>query len=65
MPTSTDELPRTGSWYTIKVTGTGGLKFENTSSVNLQRKSMSIMIQTDKGAYKPGQEGMEPFTAWL
>ena len=45
------------SSYTLVVTGTGGLKFSHSRSVNVKSKSLSIFIQTDKAVYKPGQTG--------
>ena len=43
--------------YGLRVRGTGGLTFENQTRINLQAKSISIFIQTDKATYKPGQTG--------
>ncbi|KAK3607704.1 hypothetical protein CHS0354_016728 [Potamilus streckersoni] len=41
--------------YRINVKGTGGIIFENSNYLNFQTKSSSILIQTDKAIYKPGQ----------
>ncbi|XP_067663894.1 CD109 antigen-like isoform X3 [Haliotis asinina] len=41
--------------YKLKVTGSGGLTFSNETTLTFNHKSMSILIQTDKAMYKPGQ----------
>ncbi|XP_070574483.1 CD109 antigen-like [Ptychodera flava] len=41
--------------YSLSVVGEGGLDFENSTNINLESKGMSILIQTDKAIYKPGQ----------
>ena len=44
--------------YFLKVTGTGGLEFENyTQGIRFEEKSSSVLVQTDKAIYKPGQTG--------
>ena len=46
------------SSYTLVVSGTGGgVSFFNSTSVDVQTKSLSCFIQTDKATYKPGQRG--------
>lgn len=44
-----------GQNFGIKIEGDGGQLFTNWSRVNFQAKSASILIQTDKAIYKPGQ----------
>jgi CD109 antigen len=39
--------------YTLKVEGLNGIIFSETASLSLNRKRSSILIQTDKGMYKP------------
>ena len=34
-----------------------GLKFENEKSIRLEKKGVSVFIQTDKALYKPSQTG--------
>ncbi|KAL3881057.1 hypothetical protein ACJMK2_033253 [Sinanodonta woodiana] len=41
--------------YKININGTGGIVFENYDYLNFQAKSSSVLIQTDKAIYKPGQ----------
>ncbi|KAL5015784.1 hypothetical protein ScPMuIL_005373 [Solemya velum] len=41
--------------YTLSVTGSRGLTFFNSTSITFESKSMSVLIQTDKAIYKPGQ----------
>ncbi|XP_046569084.1 CD109 antigen-like isoform X2 [Haliotis rubra] len=41
--------------YRLHVRGSGALQFEREQSVYLRSKSISVMIQTDKAMYKPGQ----------
>ena len=43
--------------YRLSVKGTGGLNFENSTGLDFMGKSYSIMIQTDRAMYKPGQTG--------
>lgn len=40
--------------YKLVVKGVQGAKFEHEASLDVQTKKVSIMIQTDKGIYKPG-----------
>ena len=48
-----------GYEYYIKIKGTGGMEFENTTrGINYEEKSSSVLVQTDKAIYKPGQTGM-------
>ena len=44
-----------GIEYGIQVLGEGGTNFNNYTKVNFDSKYSSIMIQTDKAIYKPGQ----------
>lgn len=48
-----------GEWssgnYSLTVSGEGGLKFQNQTSLIYEPKSYSVFIQTDKAIYKPGQ----------
>ncbi|XP_035709663.1 CD109 antigen isoform X3 [Folsomia candida] len=44
-----------GGSYNLTVRGTGGLNFENTTELIYSPKSSSIIIQTDKPIYKPGE----------
>uniref|UniRef100_K1PVK1 Alpha-2-macroglobulin bait region domain-containing protein n=1 Tax=Magallana gigas TaxID=29159 RepID=K1PVK1_MAGGI len=44
-----------GLKYAIKVQGEGGVTFSNYTTVDFNPKYSSIMIQTDKAIYKPGQ----------
>ncbi|CAG0923214.1 unnamed protein product, partial [Notodromas monacha] len=44
--------------YNISVSGTGGVRFSNTTTLEYVRKSLSVFIQTDKAIYKPGQKVM-------
>ncbi|XP_061165105.1 CD109 antigen-like [Saccostrea echinata] len=44
-----------GVTYAIKVQGEGGVNFNNYTKVFLNPKTHSVMIQTDKAIYKPGQ----------
>ncbi|XP_063414101.1 CD109 antigen-like isoform X2 [Mytilus trossulus] len=46
---------KAGLDYGLKIEGTGGQRFANWSKVSFQAKSTSILIQTDKAIYKPGQ----------
>ncbi|XP_077982153.1 CD109 antigen-like isoform X2 [Glandiceps talaboti] len=41
--------------YQLTVSGSGGLTFENSTDITIDSKSFSILIQTDKAIYKPGQ----------
>ncbi|XP_065195479.1 CD109 antigen-like [Sycon ciliatum] len=50
----TPESIKTGSSLMLVVTGTGGLTFTNKTTV-MAGSSFSIFVQTDKGAYRPGQ----------
>ncbi|XP_065187438.1 CD109 antigen-like [Sycon ciliatum] len=45
---------KVGSSVVLLVTGTGGLMFTNKTTV-MVASSFSIFVQTDKGAYRPGQ----------
>lgn len=47
-----------GLKYAIKVQGEGGVTFSNYTKVDFNPKYSSIMIQTDKAIYKPGQTSM-------
>lgn len=47
-----------GLKYAIKVQGEGGVNFSNYTTVDFNPKYSSIMIQTDKAIYKPGQTSM-------
>lgn len=47
-----------GLKYAIKVQGEGGVTFSNYTTVDFNPKYSSIMIQTDKAIYKPGQTSM-------
>ncbi|KAK8751557.1 hypothetical protein OTU49_009101 [Cherax quadricarinatus] len=40
--------------YNLTVSGSGGLTFYNTTSLEYVHKSYSVFIQTDKSVYKPG-----------
>ena len=44
-----------GQHFGIKIEGDGGQLFTNWSRVDFQAKSASILVQTDKAIYKPGQ----------
>ena len=56
IPDNLQEPPRYD--YFIKIKGTGGLEFENTTQgITYQEKSSTILVQTDKAIYKPGQTG--------
>ncbi|XP_045204949.2 CD109 antigen-like isoform X1 [Mercenaria mercenaria] len=48
-----DNLPE--GQYILKIVGTGGLTFENSTDLSYDSKSHSVFIQTDKAIYKPGQ----------
>ncbi|XP_021365550.1 CD109 antigen-like isoform X1 [Mizuhopecten yessoensis] len=41
--------------YAMKVEGTGGLTFANWTELKFDKKSSSILVQTDRAMYKPGQ----------
>ncbi|XP_052795659.1 CD109 antigen-like isoform X2 [Mya arenaria] len=41
--------------YQLRIRGTGGLQFDNTTSLEYDAKSLSIFVQTNKAIYKPGQ----------
>ncbi|XP_033742010.1 pregnancy zone protein-like isoform X2 [Pecten maximus] len=41
--------------YGMKVEGTGGLTFANWTELKFDKKSSSILVQTDRAMYKPGQ----------
>ncbi|CAH1779307.1 unnamed protein product, partial [Owenia fusiformis] len=51
IPASADE-----GVYTLTVSGSGGLRFKDTTTLTLDPHSVSVFIQTDKAIYKPGQE---------
>jgi CD109 antigen len=40
--------------YNLTVRGSGGLEFQNSTELNYVHKSYSVLIQTDKAIYKPG-----------
>jgi CD109 antigen len=42
--------------YNVSVSGTGGVRFTNTTALEYVHKSLSVFIQTDKAIYKPGQK---------
>lgn len=44
-----------GGTYNLTVRGTGGLNFVNSTELTYNSKSASIIIQTDKPIYKPGE----------
>jgi CD109 antigen len=44
-----------GEDYAIMVQGEGGTNFSNYTKVEFNPKYSSVMIQTDKAIYKPGQ----------
>nr|BAR45599.1 thioester-containing protein 2 [Epanerchodus sp. RS-2014] len=48
-----------GEWgpgrYNISISGSGGLRFSNTTEIEYQHKSYSVFIQTDKAVYQPNQ----------
>ncbi|XP_076446304.1 CD109 antigen-like [Babylonia areolata] len=41
--------------YELHVAGTGGLTFTNKTHVTFSAKAKSVLVQTDKAMYKPGQ----------
>ncbi|XP_046569098.1 CD109 antigen-like [Haliotis rubra] len=43
--------------YRLHVRGRGALQFERETSLILRSKYISVMVQTDKAMYKPGQMG--------
>lgn len=45
------------SQYTVIVMGSGGLTFNQQTTVRTDFKTLSIFIQTDKAMYKPGKTG--------
>jgi len=45
------------SRYTLNVQGTGGNSFNESRSVEVKAKTLSIFVQTDKAMYKPSQPG--------
>lgn len=45
---------RCDAGYKLVVKGTQGASFEHEASLDVQTKKVAIMIQTDKGIYKPG-----------
>ncbi|XP_069129864.1 CD109 antigen-like isoform X2 [Argopecten irradians] len=45
----------TSGEYGMKVEGTGGLNFANWTQLKFDKKSASILVQTDRAMYKPGQ----------
>lgn len=53
VPVSLDQ-----SSYSLVVKGEGGgITIYNSTSIDVDTKTLSSFIQTDKGAYKPGQKG--------
>ncbi|XP_046369854.2 CD109 antigen-like [Haliotis rufescens] len=50
-------VPRdiTDGSYVLHVRGSGALQFEREISITLRSKYISVMVQTDKAMYKPGQ----------
>ncbi|XP_065833656.1 CD109 antigen-like [Oscarella lobularis] len=49
------QLPGSYGTYMLKVSGSGGLTFSNSTAVTVDSKCRSLFVQTDKGIYKPGQ----------
>ena len=54
-----DEVPE--NKYTLFVSGRDGVKFNQSYSVSVSKKTLSLFIQTDKAMYKPGQTGYLTF----
>ena len=54
------QTPSDVSWgsYRVNITGSGGVGFENSTTLWGRPKSLSIFVQTDKAKYKPGDTGM-------
>ena len=44
----------TGATYNLTVQGTDGIQFQNSTELSTNSKTASILIQTDKPIYKPG-----------
>lgn len=42
--------------YKIVAEGVSGVTFNNESSINLHEKTQTVLIQTDKAMYKPGDK---------
>lgn len=40
--------------YKLKAEGVSGIMFKNESNIDFHAKSFSVLIQTDKSIYKPG-----------
>ncbi|CAB3366518.1 Hypothetical predicted protein [Cloeon dipterum] len=40
--------------YNVTTRGSGGLEFQNTTELSYVHKSYSVLVQTDKAIYKPG-----------
>ena len=53
------QLPRSlnSGGYELRVRGTGGLTFTNKTRITFNSKAKSVLVQTDKAMYKPGQKG--------
>lgn len=43
-----------GNEYKLVAEGTAGIIFKNETEINLNEKSFSVLVQTDKAIYKPG-----------
>jgi CD109 antigen len=46
----------TGSSFSLVVTGSGGVSFEETKPLTLKSNSLMPLLQTDKAIYKPGDK---------
>jgi CD109 antigen len=53
-----DDLPKNESYYgySVRVEGLSGIIFKEEASLGYNSAQTSVMIQTDKGIYKPGEK---------
>ena len=45
--------------HPLTVTGSGGLTFSNSTTLTAKLKFLTVLVQTDKATYKPGDLGID------